>query len=292
MSSDDPQQPRNATNPLFIGGGEEEPPAQPAKRSSSQRPVTGHPSDQRPPVGRRPTTVKRAIETGDPPTAMLRKDGASMVTIVAIGVAVLGLGALLLMGGGDRAPARTPRPAAPETVPEAPRPAPAITITPSRPKPVPPSQTSNLLANPSLEEVVDGKAVGWEPAYFQGTAVFTVADSGRRGRHSLCITASEPADVSWMAKLTVKPHTTYLFKGWIRTEQVAGAMGALFTRHPTDQRSEAVTGTSGWRLMSFQFDSGDNTTVEINCLLGGWGRSTGTAWFDDLELIELFSAAR
>ena len=33
--------------------------------------------------------------------------------------------------------------------------------------------------------------------------------------------------------------------------------------------------------------SGNRNEVSINCLFGGWGQSTGTAWFDDVELIEL-----
>ena len=41
--------------------------------------------------------------------------------------------------------------------------------------------------------------------------------------------------------------------------------------------------------MEIVFDTGANDAVSINCLFGGWGRATGTAWFDDLAL-ELISA--
>jgi predicted GH43/DUF377 family glycosyl hydrolase len=50
--------------------------------------------------------------------------------------------------------------------------------------------------------------------------------------------------------------------------------------------SPAVTGTQGWTQVELEFDTGDRSVVEINCLFGGWGRSTGAAWFDDVRLEE------
>jgi hypothetical protein len=46
----------------------------------------------------------------------------------------------------------------------------------------------------------------------------------------------------------------------------------------------AVTGTTDWTKVELEFDSGENAAVQINCLFGGWGLSTGKAWFDDLKL--------
>jgi len=34
------------------------------------------------------------------------------------------------------------------------------------------------------------------------------------------------------------------------------------------------------------FTAPKSGTFTINCLLGGWGKSKGTAWFDDLSLME------
>jgi putative heme-binding domain-containing protein len=36
--------------------------------------------------------------------------------------------------------------------------------------------------------------------------------------------------------------------------------------------------------MQLSFNSGAMREVTINCLFGGWGRASGTAWFDDIEL--------
>jgi hypothetical protein len=58
---------------------------------------------------------------------------------------------------------------------------------------------------------------------------------------------------------------------------------------PNDFRSDEIKGTSDWKMLQFTFESRDKTEVYINCLYGGWGQSTGTAWFDDVEVIEVFS---
>jgi hypothetical protein len=36
--------------------------------------------------------------------------------------------------------------------------------------------------------------------------------------------------------------------------------------------------------VSTVFDTGASRQVQINCLFGGWGRSTGKAWYDDISL--------
>jgi alpha-N-arabinofuranosidase len=53
-------------------------------------------------------------------------------------------------------------------------------------------------------------------------------------------------------------------------------------------QTAAATGTKDWTRVELVFDSGERAAVEVNCLLGGWGLSTGKAWFDDLNL-ELLS---
>ena len=41
------------------------------------------------------------------------------------------------------------------------------------------------------------------------------------------------------------------------------------------------------REVEVEFDAGANDALEVTCLLGGWGRSTGRAWFDDVTLTRL-----
>lgn len=50
----------------------------------------------------------------------------------------------------------------------------------------------------------------------------------------------------------------------------------------------AVTGTSDWQEVSTILrTSPEPTTVEVNCLFGGWGLSTGQPWHDDIVLEEI-----
>ncbi len=46
-------------------------------------------------------------------------------------------------------------------------------------------------------------------------------------------------------------------------------------------------GRSDWTRVETEFDAGANDAIEVTCLFGGWGRATGKAWFDDVELVRL-----
>ena len=175
----------------------------------------------------------------------------------------------------------------------APPPAVRVIAPPTRPSSS--SGTSNaplnLIPNPSFEVLVDGQPPNWKTTTFNGNALFSVSDQGRRGGQALCISSRDGGDVGWELPIVVKPRTTYLIKGWVRTDNLTGnAKGAMFCLLGTDFGSDAISGTSPWKQLSLQFDSGDRTSVHLICLYGGWGRSTGTAWYDDLEMIELFSS--
>ena len=53
----------------------------------------------------------------------------------------------------------------------------------------------------------------------------------------------------------------------------------------------AVTGTADWTQVAMEFETGSRDSVQVNCLFGGWGTATGTAWFDDVSLVALGSGA-
>jgi hypothetical protein len=53
---------------------------------------------------------------------------------------------------------------------------------------------------------------------------------------------------------------------------------------PVRGGTKALTGDNDWTQVQLNFNSGQMREVTINCLFGGWGRATGTAWFDDIEL--------
>jgi alpha-N-arabinofuranosidase len=147
-------------------------------------------------------------------------------------------------------------------------------------------------ANASFERGDASSATGWRTAVFQRSAEFGIDTVAHTGSRSVRISASAGGDAAWTAIAPVRPYARYRLSGWIRTDQVEAAtgMGALLNLHGLGRtRTEAVTGTRDWTRVALEFDTEGNDAVQINCLLGGWGRSRGTAWFDDVAL-EMLSA--
>ncbi len=151
--------------------------------------------------------------------------------------------------------------------------------------------SANLIPNSSFEEVADGRPVGWRASTHSGRGELSVADIGRTGNRSAKISSQEGGDVSWAVRVPLKPRTDYRLTGWIKTEnaqKIGRANGAMFNVHelqdPVRGATKALTGDNDWTQVSLNFNSSQMTEVTINCLFGGWGRATGTAWFDDVEL--------
>lgn len=154
------------------------------------------------------------------------------------------------------------------------------------------AQSVNILPNPSFEESKDNKPVGWREYRFGGRGNYEYANTGRTGEKSVMISSDNGADLSWGAIVIVRPYAQYRFTGWIKTENLAAATGrgALFNLHGINgAETPAVTGTTDWTQVEMVFDTDNIDAVQINCLFGGFGRATGTAWFDDVSL-ELISA--
>ena len=147
--------------------------------------------------------------------------------------------------------------------------------------------TANLLPNPSFEKRLGDGVQGWKPRAWRGkeNGRWTVPSPGRTGRQCVSIGSEKGLDAAWTATVAVKPNTYYRLSGWIKTENVRGAVGGLLNIQNLQQvRTAAVTGTRDWTRVSAVFHTGNTTQVEINCLFGGWGMSTGRAWYDDVAL--------
>ncbi len=158
---------------------------------------------------------------------------------------------------------------------------------------------NNILPNSSFEEQRDGRPVGWRTTTHSGRGEFAVADLGHTGSHSAKISSEQGGDVSWSAQVGVKPRTDYRLTGWIKTEnvrKVGGANGAMLNVHelqdPVRGGTKALLGDNDWTQVQLDFNSGEMKQITINCLFGGWGRTTGTAWFDDIELIPASGSGR
>ena len=144
----------------------------------------------------------------------------------------------------------------------------------------------NLMPNASFEEREAEGARSWRTRSWngRGDAEWVVASPGRTGERCARIASTEGADAAWTATVTVRPNAWYRLSGWIKTRDVRGAVGALFNiQNMQSVKTPAVTGTSDWTQVSTVFQAAA-TQLEINCLFGGWGASTGEARYDDVAL--------
>jgi alpha-N-arabinofuranosidase len=145
-----------------------------------------------------------------------------------------------------------------------------------------------VVVNGSFEEI-DGKLPrGWRVS--SRAQVFSVDTVAHTGKASVKVSSADGADAWWFAAVPVKPYAKYRLSGWIRTEKVEAGTGrgALLNLHGIGgAETKPLTGTQDWTRVELVFDSGANDAVQVNCLLGGWGRSKGAAWYDDVQLEEL-----
>jgi uncharacterized protein len=147
----------------------------------------------------------------------------------------------------------------------------------------------NLLPNAGFEE--NGPA-GWSQRNYNvedaSKVSLQVVPGGRSG-NCLMIRADARADMGAGAEVEVKPNTRYRFGAWVRTENLTnrGGQGALLNIHGTDAKTLAISGNNDWKELTAEFESGNESRILIHCLFGGYGGSTGTAWWDDAYLQEI-----
>ncbi len=157
-----------------------------------------------------------------------------------------------------------------------------------------PAAPVNLMPNADFSQVENGLPKGWSLRMYGGNkknVTLSVSDKGRNNSKALQITAKESVDAGAGIDLSLEPNTSYRFSAWIRTENVVktGGLGALLNVHGAQVKSKALDGTKDWQQISFDFKTDDNGEELLHCLFGGYGGSTGTAFFDDLSLTKIGS---
>jgi hypothetical protein len=151
----------------------------------------------------------------------------------------------------------------------------------------------NLLQNADAEAsgLAPWRAYGWRPDGF--AADRAGAADARRGAGALRIRNDAANDVRLAQDVAVTPGHDYLLAGWIRTEGVrvleSGEVGANLSVEGTWERTPGVAGDSGgWRYVALRFGARDRRQVTIAARLGFFNSTaTGSAWFDDLLLLDL-----
>ncbi|MBE0534568.1 MAG: hypothetical protein IH624_02785, partial [Phycisphaerae bacterium] len=154
------------------------------------------------------------------------------------------------------------------------------------------AQEQNLLRNPSFEDARSGRPIAWRSQTWNGEGTFEYAAVGRTGQASVKMNSTTGADISYGQTVTVEPFSRYRLSGWIKTENVAAGTGegALLNIHDMQgTKTPAVTGTKDWTQVACEFVT-TNNSLQIHCLFGGWGSSTGTAWYDDVRLEKIGTA--
>jgi len=157
----------------------------------------------------------------------------------------------------------------------------------------------NLLINGGLEDGYywpEGSPTGWVRDAYNPQAVFTWDNTqAHTGSRSMKITGPVPSDARWIQTVNVQPETIYVLSGWVKTENVSHTdslvdAGANLCLYGTWTRTPGLFGTNGWTFVTLLFNSGPDTQITVGARLGYWsGGSSGTVWFDDLQLREFTS---
>jgi hypothetical protein len=149
----------------------------------------------------------------------------------------------------------------------------------------------NLLTDGSFETAAgnDWSASTWR----NNPQAVTRVDGGREGQRAVQIRTTVADDVQYRQRVSVKPQTRYLLSGWIKTQGVqivekGGSQGANLSLDGTWEATAPVLGDTDWTYVTLEFDSGPRTEVAVAARLGFfYSTATGTAWYDDLCLIEI-----
>ncbi len=152
----------------------------------------------------------------------------------------------------------------------------------------------NLLPNPSFEQLDGaGTPIDWSIRTYQGIADHAIDSTvSRTGKNSLRISSAEGGDSSFFARTQIEPETDYLLSGWVKIDGTlkGNGRGVQMNAHEVqgkegNSRTNAYQTTNGeWKKLEVTFNSRDQARFSVNTLFGGWGKSIGTAWWDDVSL--------
>lgn len=148
-----------------------------------------------------------------------------------------------------------------------------------------------MVRNPSAERVQSGKVENWTPLNDRNAAMHFYSYSAHHGAKSLLIQSDKPGYGHWINKVSVKPWSKYVFRGWIKTESLVneGGAGAGYNLGGLRVEYSGLTGTNDWTEVEIPFETEDNDCFVLECVYNRGGLSSGTAWFDDMSL-ELISS--
>jgi alpha-N-arabinofuranosidase len=148
------------------------------------------------------------------------------------------------------------------------------------------------LRNPDFES---GQTNWSLHVYGARSKVTSDAQTKHGGNAALRISAEEPSDTALGQELQLKPGQCYRFSGWVKTRRLdpAGApVYGTFQVQMPDGKGIIASGTnhegnSEWTEVPIHFVAPSDGRTRISLFFVGFGKGTGTAWFDDLKLEEV-----
>jgi hypothetical protein len=148
-----------------------------------------------------------------------------------------------------------------------------------------------LLQNPGFELGVEGWLTvvsGTRPQITFDTSVV------RQGRQALRVVANEPSDTAFGQDVQLKSGQWYRFSGWVRTRGLnphASHVYGTFRIHDAAGSAIADGANHGadteWNEVVLKFQARPGGLTRLCVFFVGFGKGTGTAWFDDLRLVEI-----
>jgi alpha-N-arabinofuranosidase len=148
------------------------------------------------------------------------------------------------------------------------------------------------LANPGFEEGL----TGWSPTVY-GARSEIVADTSVKhsGFASLRISSSEPSDTAVAQNVQLKPGQGYRLTAWVRTSALdprgSSVYGAVQVQSLNGSGCLAASSNHGgdteWTRLSVLFAAPPDGLAHIALFFVGFGKGTGTVWFDDVSLEEV-----
>jgi alpha-N-arabinofuranosidase len=148
------------------------------------------------------------------------------------------------------------------------------------------------LKNPGFEAGSDGWTL---TSYGARPTVNKDADVVHEGKSSLRVSASEPSDTALAQEVRLEPGRLYRLGGWVRTRGLdprgAPVYGTLQVQHPGGHGTIAAGANHGgdgdWKEVVVHFEAPPGGLTRICLFFVGFGKGTGTAWFDGLRLEEV-----
>ncbi|MBN2214860.1 MAG: hypothetical protein JW723_11495 [Bacteroidales bacterium] len=153
--------------------------------------------------------------------------------------------------------------------------------------------SQGIIPNPSAEEIISGMVKDWRAETWMRDVTLIYDYCSHEGKRSLMIFSDKPAGGRWLTKIRLKPWSKYRFTGWVKTEDivVVNGKGAGFRFDAFDIDYPGFTGTNDWTKVEFEFETGNDDSSVLSCLMNADGHASGRAWFDDMNL-ELVSSEK